>query len=921
MDRKKWLNNLDGNEIAIIGMSGRFPGAQNVEEFWYNLHQGIESIKFYSDEQLREFGLDEEMIKNPNFVNAVSMPANIDCFDANFFGMSIREAEITDPQHRLFLECCWESLENASYAPSSFPGSIGVFAGSSISTYLLNNLLHNREVLKSCNPVQLEIANSPDSLTTRASYKLNLRGPSHCIQSACSTSLVAVHSACQSLLANESDIALAGGVSINLQNLHGYWYEEGGIMSPDGHCRTFDSKAKGTVFGNGVGIVVLRRLEDAIRDHDNILAIIRGTAVNNDGSSKVGFTAPSVNGQAAVIAEALSNAGVLPDTIQYVEAHGTGTELGDPIEIQALIKAFQLSGFTNGKCAIGSVKTNIGHLAHASGISGLIKTVLSIQHKKLLPNLHFEGANSEIEFDQSPFYVNTKLSEWKSCEQIRRAGVSSFGFGGTNAHVIVEEPPRLIEKNPSRPYQLLLLSAKTDKALTKMKKSLTFIEKNQSENELSDICYSLIVGREDFPVRSMTLYRQDKDLKIPIIEKNHVSRIGDHKKGLYFVFGKMEWAQVLDFIEIYDNEITFREHVDYCYEFLRSKFSLPVCNYFFERNRGEYSEIDLFIAGYALLKQLLSWGIKPDGLLIDPFADRVSLSLACYIGEACTVEEILEFLLLNSEDKEAGLKSAVKRMIKKMKLPIYYLPEMYYKKTEDKYTSFILDIPIGNLSSNEINNILKFEFKSGLSSEYINYEKDPSVLFSLVTNEPLLMSLINSIGRLWMEGHDVHWQAFYSHEKRKRVALPTYPFERNRYWIDPDSLERNNSIDKVEDEQPLVQWSWEKTKNMLLKIWESQLGVVNIGLDDNFFELGGDSFIAIQVTKKIRESFNIQLNVAELYERLTVRLVTDYVYSRLKNDLSFEEPLEDEERVFLKRKKLQQLQRSRRENRRGYNAD
>ncbi|WP_071592438.1 type I polyketide synthase [Kamptonema formosum] len=442
MDNSESSHSIEG--IAIIGMAGRFPGAKNVDEFWKNLRDGLESISFFSEEELKSSGIDESVICDPRYVKARAVLEDIELFDASFFGFNPREAEITDPQHRFFLESAWEALENAGYNSETYEGSIGVYAGTgSYNTYLLHNLYPNHKLRELVGDFQLMIANEKDFLSTRVSYKLNLKGPSVTVQTACSTSLVAISMACQSLLNYQCDMALAGGVSIGVNQKTGYFYKEGMILSPDGHCRAFDAKAQGTVSGSGVGIVLLKRLEEAIADGDYIHAVIKGCALNNDGAFKIGYTAPSIDGQAQAIADALALAEVHPETISYVEAHGTGTPLGDPIEIAALTQAFSAETKKKGFCAIGSVKTNIGHLDAAAGVTGLIKTVQALKHQLIPPSLHFEQPNPKIDFANSPFYVNTKLSEWKVGKTPRRAGVSSFGIGGTNAHVVLEEAPNL----------------------------------------------------------------------------------------------------------------------------------------------------------------------------------------------------------------------------------------------------------------------------------------------------------------------------------------------------------------------------------------------------------------------------------------------------------------------------------------------
>src|SRR5262245_28338720 len=443
-------------DIAIVGMAGRFPGADDVGELWRNLREGVNSVRDLTDEELTAAGVEPELLARPNLVKVMAMPRRVDHFDATFFGFSHREAEVMDPQQRLLLECAWEALEDSGYVGETYPGPIGVFAGLSTSTYLLYQIMANPAVLATLDQLHIDLGNSGDYLTTRISHKLNLTGPSFLIQSACSTGLVAVHAACQSLLSEECDMALAGAASINVGHFRGYLYQEGGIVSPDGRCRTFDARAQGSVVGSGLGLVVLKRLADAVADGDTIRAVIKGSAINNDGALKVGYTAPSVEGQARVITEALARSGVDAAEVSYVEAHGTGTPLGDPIEVEALTRAFNANGRRQ-FCALGSVKTNVGHLATAAGITGLIKTVLALEHGMIPPSLHFEQPNPEINFADSPFYVNTELKPWPANGAPRRAGVSAFGFGGTNAHVVLEEAPAVAPATLSaRPHQLLL---------------------------------------------------------------------------------------------------------------------------------------------------------------------------------------------------------------------------------------------------------------------------------------------------------------------------------------------------------------------------------------------------------------------------------------------------------------------------------
>ncbi|MDY7014673.1 MAG: type I polyketide synthase, partial [Cyanobacteriota bacterium] len=508
------------NDIAIIGLTGRFPGAKNLEEFWQNLRDGVESITPLSEADLAATGIPEQLYRQKNYVKAAPvLKDDIAEFDAAFFGFSPKEAELLDPQHRFFLELAWEALETAGCCEDTPDNRIGVFAGVGRNTYLLFNVYPHLNKNDSVGAFQTLISNDKDFLSTRLSYLLDLTGPSVTVQTACSTSLVAVHFACQSLLNGESDVALAGGVSLKVPHRAGYLYQEGGIYAPDGHCRSFDAKAKGTVGGSGAGIVVLKRLEEAIADGNCIHAVIKGTAINNDGALKVGYTAPSVTGQATAIAEALFVAEIDPATIQYVEAHGTATPLGDPIEVRALTEAFQTQTQKRGFCALGSLKSNVGHLDAAAGVAGLIKTVLALKHQAIPPSLHFEQGNPEIDFAHSPFYVNARLTPWTRQETPRRAGVSSFGIGGTNAHLVLEEAPTVemesslgmsdnngqgkVEQSPRA--ALLVLSAKTATALEQATANLANDWQRRPHLALRDVAYTLQTGRRAFEHRRIVV--------------------------------------------------------------------------------------------------------------------------------------------------------------------------------------------------------------------------------------------------------------------------------------------------------------------------------------------------------------------------------------------------------------------------------
>jgi len=499
-----------GLEIAVVGMACRYPGARNIDEFWSNLRDGKESITHFRDDTLIAAGVARELLRDPAYVKARGILDDPALFDAAFFSLNPREAELIDPQHRVFLECAWEALESGGYASDRHPHVVGVYAGAYENSYQAN-LCSNPGLTESAGWLLTHLSSEKDYLATRVSYKLDLRGPSLTVQTACSTSLVAVHLAAQGLLSGACDLALAGGSTVRARQLEGYRFEQEGILSPDGHCRAFDAAARGTVSSSGVGVVLLKRLEDALRDRDTIRAVIKGSAINNDGAAKVGFSAPSVDGQSRAIQTAQLLAETDPETISYVETHGSGTALGDPIEIEALTRAFRAGTTRTGFCAIGSVKTNIGHTHAASGVAGLIKTILALEHRAIPPSLHYERANPEIDFASSPFYVNTKLAEWTSNGVARRAGVSSFGTGGTNAHVVIEEAPAVATVRSPRPWQLIVQSGHTEAALDAATDHLAAHLRDHPEQHLADVAYTLQVGRKNFGHRQALVCRDAAD--------------------------------------------------------------------------------------------------------------------------------------------------------------------------------------------------------------------------------------------------------------------------------------------------------------------------------------------------------------------------------------------------------------------------
>lgn len=697
------------SDIAIIGMAGRFPGAKTIEQFWQNLCNGVESITFFSDAEVEQSN--PRLLDDPNYVKAGAVLDDIELFDAPFFGYSSREAALTDPQQRLLLECAWEAFERAGYNPETYPGAVGVYAGSSLSTYLLNHVgpslgipLQQPFIETDMAQFQAKIGNDRSYLATRISYKLNLKGPSINVQTACSTALVAVHLACQSLISGECDMALAGGVSVVVPHKGGYLYEEGMVRSSDGHCRAFDAQAEGTLFGNGGGLVLLKRLPDALADNDAIVAVIKGSAVNNDGALKVGYTAPSVEGQAAVIAEALALAEVDASTIGYVETHGTATKLGDPIEIAGLTQAFLQSSdaayLAAGQCAIGSVKTNIGHLDEAAGIAGLIKAALAVQAGQIPPSLHFARPNPQIDFDQTPFYVNTGLRQWPASSGPRRAGVSSFGVGGTNSHLVLEEAPAretvISSSLPDRSHHLLTLSAPNQTALRELAQRYVDHLENQPTSNLGDICFTANTGRKHFDQRLAVVADSTEKLGTQLrkaLESPKEAETIRSGQTIAFLFTGHGGQTIGMGQQLYATEPLFRDLINECDAIIRAGKYLD-CSLLDILYPGSnqntttpntdtqlidifaYAQPAIFAVEYALSQLWISWGIEPDIVMGHSTGEYVAacvagvFSLADGLKLVCTRGRLMQAAQPNGEMVAVNASAAtVTELLQTMDLP------------------------------------------------------------------------------------------------------------------------------------------------------------------------------------------------------------------------------------------------------------
>lgn len=620
---KKDRNKAGNGDIAIIGMAARFPGTNTIDEFWDMLTEGRETISFFTDAEL-DPSIPPSVKNDPTYVKARGVIDKADEFDAEFFGFNPRAAELMDPQQRVFLEIAWEALENTGYLPQRHSGLVGVFAGCGYNTYFTNNVLAHPNLVEKNGQFNIRLLNEKDYIATRTAYNLNLTGPAVAVYSACSTSLLAIAQAVSSIRDGQCDIALAGAASITSPLKSGHFYEEGSIMSSDGHCRPFDAKATGTVFSDGAGVVLLKSREAAERDGDTIYAIIKGIGVNNDGADKGSFSGPSAQGQAGAVSMAINDAGIEASSISYIEAHGTATPLGDPIEIEGLNLAF---GVQEQKqfCAIGSVKSNLGHLTAASGVAGLIKTVLALHHQQLPPSLHYHNINPNIDIADSPFYVNAGLKAWESDEK-RRAGVSSFGVGGTNVHVILEEFENVfVQPAANRPLSLITWSAKTETSVNNYAKKLAgFVERNENVN-IADIAYTLQSTRADFNSRRFVISADGKELlprlRSETIDASASKKLSSKASEVVFMFPGQGSQYVNMGKELYENEPVFKAAVDECITLLKDAPQSDIFDVIYPAVVDEtsaekikntfYTQPAIFIMEYAMAKLWMSWGIQP----------------------------------------------------------------------------------------------------------------------------------------------------------------------------------------------------------------------------------------------------------------------------------------------------------------------
>ena len=995
-------------DIAVIGLACRLPGANNADEFWNNLRNGVESIVPLTDEDLLANGVDPEALEDPNFVKATACMEDVENFDASFFGYTPRDAEFLDPQHRAFLECAWSALEHAGYNPDTYDGAVGVFGGVARNGYLINNIVSHPDLRKAAAEYYILIANEKDFPATRVSYKLNLKGPSVNVQTACSSSGVAVHLACQSLMSGDSDMALAGGCRVIVPSRTGYWYAEGGTVSPDGHVRAFDAKAQGMVRGSGIAVVVLKRLESALTDGDTIYSVIKGSAVNNDGADKAGYTAPSVSGQHKAVSEALRRAGVPAESISYVEAHGTATVIGDPIEFTALNKAFREHTDKKGFCALGSVKTNIGHLDAGSGVAGLIKTTLSLMHKELPPSLHYESPNPHISFDDSPFFVNAALREWKSENGPLRAGVSTFGLGGTNVHIVLEEAPQAEPSGEAGPWSLLTLSARSESALDKAADNLADYLEAHPETNIADAAYTLQVGRKDFEHRRILVCKDVPDA-VETIRSKDAKRIVTHKAtgttpSIVFMFPGQGAQHAHMGRELYESEPLFKEIVDDCSEILKPILDVDLREILYPNGGDEAQSAEalkqtvitqpaLFAVEYALARLWMSWGVVPRAMIGHSVGEYVA---ACLSG-VFSMEDAVTLLSARSrlmQEQPPGSMLAVRLPEEQMQtylgdgvsLAAVNAPNLSVVSgppegvaalrerldgeriaarplhTSHAFHSAMMDPvlePFTRQVEKTTRNSPRIPFISSATGAWITdgqavdqhywayqlrqavrfspgireLRKEPGRVFLEVGPSKTLSTLVrqhadqngpvtvvaslrhaqestpdgaailSALGTLWMNGYPADWELLYEGKQRRRIALPTYPFERKRYWIEPARITESEAAEaqpafSAAQAEPLAEQGApaaeeapvDRRERILQKLKSTLNGLSGIPTAEmeastSFLDMGFDSLFLSQVSLGFQKQFGTKITLRMLLDELSsLDLLAGYLDKQLPED-------------------------------------
>ena len=981
--------------VAVIGMAGRFPGAADLDQLWHNLCNSVESISFFTPEELGP-GIEEHLRHDPDYIRARGLIDGADLFDAAFFGINPLEAKVMDPQQRVFLELAQQALENAGYDPERYKGRIGVYAGIGDNHYYTTNLLTQPDLLAMAGKLAVEYGNQKDYIALRTAYLLDLRGPAISLNTACSTTLLAVDQAYRSLLDYECDIALSGGIDITVPQKSGFLFQEGGTFAKDGHCRPFDADATGTMFCDGAGVVILKRLADALTDGDKIYAVIRGTGKNNNGSRPASFLAPSVDGQADAIALAQSNADVPVDTIRYIEAHGTGTPVGDPIEFEALRKVFESKTDKKQFCYIGSIKGNIGHPTNAAGVAGLIKAALVLHHEEIPPTLHFNKPNPKIDFANSPFLMADKLTPFPRGAAVRRTAVSSFGFGGTNVHVILEEAPQPTRGTASRPLQLLPLSAKTPAALDAYTRALAEHFGEADPGTFADAAYTFQVGRRQMAHRRFVV-AADSTEAARLLEQPNPLRCGSTKRcdrrnpPVVFLFGGQGTQYVNMGLNLYRDEPVFRATVDHCCEYLKPHLGRDLRELLYPQSGDEktaqislqdtfFTQPSIFVIEYALSRFWQSLGIEPATMAGHSIGEFVAATLAgvweledalsiialrgrlmqnlprgsmmAVSGSADSIAKLLPAQLQIASNnapslcvvsgpetdivqlqKQLEAEEIVCRrlhtshafhsaMMDPMVAPLRdAVAKIKLRPPEKPFVSTVTGRPITAAETTDPDYWARHSRATVEFSKAIQYLKEQghdlflecgprSTLCSLARqqfspNHPCVAiptfadthadntewaTLLFALGSLWQSGVSIDWDAFYANEERHRIPLPTYPFQRQRFWVDPAALAPvaqslhsaspasapSSSVETFATARDsVVQTS--STSSRKDRIASRLLDLLvpvsghersEISKSATFMEQGFDSLSLTQVAFAIRKEFSVKVSFTQLMSQL-----------------------------------------------------
>ncbi len=1030
------------NAVAVVGMTGRFPGADNLDQLWRNLCNSVESISFFKPEELGP-GVDEHLRHDPDYIRARGLIEGADLFDAAFFGINPLEAKVMDPQQRVFLELAQQALENAGYDPERYKGRIGVFAGIGDNHYYTTNLLTQPDLLAMAGKLAVEYGNQKDYIALRTAYLLDLRGPAISLNTACSTTLLAVDQAYRSLLDCECDIALSGGIDITVPQKSGFLYQEGGTFAKDGHCRPFDAEATGTMFCDGAGVVILKRLGDALADGDTIYAVICGTGKNNNGARPASFLAPSVDGQADAIAIAQSNANIPVETIRYIEAHGTGTPVGDPIEFEALRKVFESKTDKKQFCYLGSIKGNIGHPTNAAGVAGLIKAALVLHHEQIPPTLHFKKPNPKIDFASSPFIMAEKLVPFPRGEEVRRTAVSSFGFGGTNVHVILEEAPARTTASASRPLQLLPLSAKTPAALDAYSRALAgHLTENLvsvAPEALADAAYTFQTGRKQMAHRRFVVAASSTEATKLLMQPNPLrcssKRCERRDPPVIFLFGGQGTQYVNMGLNLYRDEPLFRAVVDDCCEYLKPHLGRDLRELLYPQSGDEktaaislqdtfFTQPSIFVIEYALARFWQSLGVEPammaghsigefvaatlagvwdleDALRIIALRGRLMRnlprgSMMAVNGSAesiakilpatlqiasnnapslCVVsgpeEDVVQFQQRLEGQNLCGEKLGAEKLgLEKMVCRQLHTSHAFHSAMMDPmveplreavakiqlhapvrpFVSTVTGRPITAAEATDPAHWARHarstvEFSKAIQClEEEGYdlflECGPrSTLCSLARQQftpdypctaiPTLpgtsennaewATLLFALGSLWQNGVSIDWDAFHAHEERRRIPLPTYPFERQRFWVDPapeaSVVQNRRPVRSAEGNRPRIEpfveplngtpgvtraisggTSPSRKDRIASRVIDLLIPVSGrersqISTSATFMEQGFDSLSLTQVAFAIRKEFSVKVSFSQLMNQFpNIDMLAAHLDATMSADIFAETP-------------------------------